>query len=143
MAKGTLLITCVSEDGIHFSKDVYDYLYSKLEQESTQITEDESKKMNVAKDMITLNIKNEEEGQIYIDRSAHIPQEMVKNILKSFLESDPTRFKDYDVFELGETLTIGRVLHPSKMEMLTCEICGFFTPYIEELYTHRMTHFGV
>ncbi|MGI0035991.1 MAG: hypothetical protein ACRD98_08990, partial [Nitrososphaera sp.] len=66
-----------------------------------------------------------------------MPREMIKWILESFLKSNPSRFKEYRVIELGNTFTIGRILHPSQMEMSTCEICGFFTPYSEELQTHR------
>lgn len=133
---GRLIITCVSDDGGQFAREVYDYLCSELEKQSVKAV--------AAPDVITLHIESEEGGnQIRIDRFAGISQEMVKSILKSFLKSDPARFKGYDVIELGETFTIGRVLPPSEKEMLTCEICGFFTPYSAELYTHRMTHFGV
>jgi hypothetical protein len=146
----SLIITCISDDSIQFAKEVYDYLYSKLEQQKAQFTE-ESKGLNVAQDLITLHVREKgegeqaggEESQIRVDRLANIPKGMIKWILESFLKSNPSRFKDYEVIELGETFTIGRVLSPSKMEMLTCEICGFFTPYSEELYTHRMTHFGI
>jgi hypothetical protein len=149
-SSSSLIITCISDDSIQFAKEVYEYLYSALERQKTQFTE-ESKGLNVARDLITLHVKEkgeeeragEEESQIRIDRLANISKGTIKSILGSFLKSNISRFKDYEVIELGETFTIGRVLPPSKMEMLTCEICGFFTPYSGELYTHRMTHFGI
>jgi len=129
-------ITCISdEDGI--AREVYDYLYSKLEQQKQF---EEGKDLKINRDLITLV---EDENQICLDRATLVPNGMIKWILQSFLKTNPTRFKDYDIIEIGDTFTIGRILHPSKMEMLTCEICGFFTPYTEELYTHRMTHFGI
>lgn len=136
MTAGRLIITYVSDDGGQFAKEVYDYLHSKLAGQGIEAIS--------APDAITLHVGSEEGGdQIHIDRSVGIPQEMVKNTLKSYLASDPARFKDYEVIELGETFTIGRVLPTSEMEMLTCEICGFFTPYSAELYTQDDAFWGM
>lgn len=68
---------------------------------------------------------------------------MIKWILESYLKSNASKFKDYKVIEFGDAFTIGRLLPLLQMEMQTCEICGFFTPYAEEIQTHRMTHFGI
>lgn len=129
-----IIITCVS-DNSEFPKEVYDYLLSELERHKQH---KKGKDMQVSKDLLVL--KNSE---ILIGSDTRVSKEIVKWILQSFLKSDPSRFKDYEVVELADTFTIGRVLHPSKMEMYTCEICGYFTPYFEELHTHRVTHFGV
>lgn len=129
-----IVITCVSESD-EFAKEVYNYLLAELEKHG-QLKEGSN--LKVSKDLITL-----EENAIHVSDKAAAPNGIVRRILQSFLKSDTTRFKDYDVIEIGESFTIGRILDPSQMEMLTCEICGFFTPYGEELHTHRMTHFGV
>ena len=129
-------ITCVSDnDG--FAREVYDYLYLKLEKQKEF---SDSKDIQVSEEMIAFL---EDSKEIRIDHKSLIPMGMIKWILHSFLESDPARFKDHDIIELGDSFTIGRVLDPSRMEMYTCEICGFFYAHEEELYTHRMTHFGI
>ncbi len=131
-----ITITCISDnDG--FAREVYDYLYSKLEKQKQF---EDSKDIQVSKELITFL---EDTKEIHIEHNTLIPMGMIKWVLQSFLESDPARFKGHDVIELGDSFTIGRVLDPSRMEMYTCEICGFFYPHEEELYTHRTTHFGI
>ena len=134
-----VIINCISDDSA-FTNEVYNYLYSGLEKQKAF---EESKDLKVSKELIT--ISEEDNNQIYVDRSTFVPNGMIKWILQSFLKSDPAKFKEYDVIEIADTFTIGRILHPSKAEelLLSCEICGFFTPYGAELYTHRMTHFGI
>ena len=136
-ALGDIIITCVSDED-DFAAAVYEYLYAELEKQKQY---DEGKNILVTPQLIGLGADNNNE--IQIDESALVPKKMIKWILESYLKSNPSRFKDYGVIEFGETFTIGRILHPSQMEMLTCEICGFFTPYSGELQTHRMTHFGI
>jgi hypothetical protein len=131
-----IIITCVSNEE-DFAKGIYDYLYAELEKQ-TRLKE--GKDLEVTRDSIRLVPDNNE---IRVDSNTHVPSGMIRWILESYLKSDASRFKDYGVIEFGDTFTIGRILHPSQMEMLTCEICGFFTPYSAELYTHRMTHFGI
>lgn len=129
-------ITCVSdEEG--FTHEVYRYLFQQLEK---QRHFEEGKDIFVTPELVRLDADN---NQIHVDATSHAPMGMIKWILESFLKSDPSKFKDYGVIEFGDTITIGRILHPSQMEMITCEICGFFTPYSAELHTHRMTHFGI
>lgn len=136
-----IVITCVSDDA-GFAREVYDYLYSELEKQKQF---EEGRNLNISRDLIMQSEGEDADSEIFIDRSTLIPNGMIKWILQSFLQSDPRRFKEFDVFEIADTFTIGQVLHPSKAEEIlhTCEICGFFTPYREELYTHRITHFGV
>ena len=129
-----LFITCVSDDE-RFASEVYDYLFSTLEK---QRQFEEGKQIRVDKQLVVLL-----DNEIKVNDSAMVPKGMVKWALESFLRQDKEKFKDYGVIEFGDGFTIGKILHPSKMEMLTCEICGFFTPYAAELTTHRMTHFGI
>lgn len=129
-----IVITCIS-DNDEFPKEVYDYLLVELEKHNRH---EKGKDMKVSRGLITLR-----DNEVHISDGTRVPKDMIKWILQTFLKSDQSRFKDYDVIEIGETFTIGRTLHPSKMEMFTCEICGYFTPYSEELHTHRMTHFGI
>jgi hypothetical protein len=124
-----------NEEG--FAKGVYEYLYAELEKQKQF---EEGKNIRIASELVQLVADNNE---IHVDGSALVPKGMIKWILESYLKSDPARFKDYRVIEFGDAFTVGRVLPPWQTEMLTCEICGFFTPYREELYTHRMTHFGI
>lgn len=134
-----IIINCVSNDD-SFTNDVYDYLYLGLEKQKTF---EESRHIRINKQLITMS--EEDNTQIYVDRSSSVPNGMIKWILKSFLKSDPSKFKEYDVIEIADTFTIGRILNPSQAEgiLLSCEICGFFTPYSAELHTHRMTHYGI
>ena len=131
-----IIIACVSDEAA-FPSGVYNYLLSELAKQNHL---EEGRLIRVNPELITLDpIENE----IHIDSSTNIPRGMVKWILQSFLDEDATKFKDYGVVEFGGAFMIGRILDPSKMEMYTCEICGFFTPYSEEIQTHRMTHFGI
>lgn len=130
------IITCVSnEEG--FAKNVYDHLYAELERQKQF---DKSRNIAVTPDLIKLL---QDSNEIQIDGNVNASKGLIKWILESYLKTNPVKFKDYGVIEFGDTFTIGKILHPSQMEMLTCEICGFFTPYAEELHTHRMTHFGI
>jgi hypothetical protein len=130
------IISCVPDEET-FTADVYAHLYEQLEKHSHF---EESKHILVTPELVRLDADN---SQIYVDATSHVPRSMIKWILESYLKSNPSKLKDYGVIEFGDTFTIGKILHPSQMEMLTCEICGFFTPYSAELYTHRMTHFGI
>jgi hypothetical protein len=129
-----LFITCVSDDE-RFASEVYDYVYSLLEK---QAHFEEGRNIRINRELVVLL-----DNEIRIDSGAMVPRGMVKWALESFLQQDREKFKDYGVIEFGDAFTIGKILHPSKMELLTCEICGFFTPYAGELYTHRTTHFGI
>ncbi len=130
------VISCISDEET-FVHDVYDYLYKELER---QKQDKESSGILLAPDLIRLDADN---GEIHVNERSLVPRGMIKWVLESYLKSDPSRFKGYDVIEFGDAFTIGKVLHPSQMDMLSCEICGFFTPYSEEMHTHRMTHFGI
>jgi hypothetical protein len=134
-----MIIACVSDD-VDFAGHVYNYLLSELEKHA-RLNEGKSKNIHFSSELVKLEPVDNE---IHIDKSTNAPQGLIKWILQSFLKQDPEKYKDYDVIDLGRgQFTIGRVLDPSKMEMYTCEICGFFTPYSEEIQTHRMTHFGI
>lgn len=129
-----LVIACIS-DAEGFATEVYNYLYATLQKQQDL---DEGDGLRIDRQLVRLA-----DSEILIDNSTGIPRKMVKWALESFLKQDPHRFKGYDVIEFGDTITIGRILHPSKMGMLTCEICGYFTPHEGEVQTHRMTHFGI
>jgi hypothetical protein len=128
-----VIITCIGGEG--FAKEVYDYLYAGLE---GQTKLEGGRRMVVNSELVLL-----EGDEIRVDSRSLVPKGMIKWALESLLKSDPACFKDYRVIEFGDTFTIGLMLHPSRIEgMHSCELCGYFTPYAEELYTHRMTHYG-
>lgn len=128
-----IVISCVGSD--EFAREVYDYLYSGLE---SQKKFEGSRAMLVSSELVLLA-----GDEIHIDHKSLVPKGMIKWILESFLKSDPSRFKDHRVIEFGDTFTVGAVIDPAKVEgMHTCDFCGYFTPYAEELHTHRMTHYG-
>ena len=129
-----LVITCIS-DREGFAGQVYDHLYSLLEKQKAF---EDGRNLRIDKESVSLNEQNE----IQVDGIANVPRGLVKWALESFLRENKEKFKDYAVIEFGDAFTIGKVLPQSEMDMVTCEICGFFTPYVEELQTHRMTHFG-
>ena len=129
-----LKIVCISDlDG--FAAKVYDYIYPLLEK---QTSFDEGSGMKISREFVKL-----EGEEIMINAKSHVPRGMVKWALESFLQEKKEELKDYGVVEFGDSFTIGRILPPSEMELQSCEICGYFTPYREEIQTHRMTHFGV
>lgn len=129
-----LVITCVS-DVEGFARQVYDYLYPLLERQQKA---NEGRDLKINRELVSLA-----EDEILLDSRSMVPNGMVKWALESFLRENRERFGDYRVIELGDSFTIGKVMEPSRMELVSCEICGYFTPFPEELQTHRMTHFGV
>ena len=129
-----LVVTCISdEEG--FAPEVYEYLYATLQKQQDF---DQGESLRIDRQLVTLA-----DNEILVDNNAKVPMKMVKWVLESFLKQNRQKFKDYDVIEFGDSITIGKVLHPSRMDMLTCEICGYFTPHEGEVETHRMTHFGI
>jgi hypothetical protein len=73
------------------------------------------------------------------DDKAGKKNKVIASLLNSFIKSRAD-LKDYSVIEFGDSLIIGIELRPEKVGMHSCEFRGYFTPYQEELYTHRMTH---
>jgi hypothetical protein len=128
-----IIISCAGD--VEFAKEVYDYFHSGLEDQQKF---EEGRSMRINKELISLS-----GDEIHVDSKSLIPKGMIKWILKSLLKSNPERFKEYGVIEFEDSFTVGVVLQPGNIEGLhTCEFCGHFTPYAEELYTHRMTHYG-
>ena len=109
---GKIVVSCAGDSDL--AKDLYDYLYSKTK--DVELVEDE----------------------IEIDK---VDKKLIAVLLNSFVKSNDGP-KDYSVIEFGNTFTVGIAIRPEKVGMHTCELCGYFTPYQEELYTHRMTHIG-
>ena len=132
---GTVIITCVSDEE-DFTKRVHDYLSEELEKQAQLKVKDRG----VTFPPIRLVADSNE---IHVDTTSRADMGTIKRILESYLKTNTSRFKDYKVIEFGDAFTIGRLLPLLRMEMQTCEICGFFTPYAEEIQTHRMTHFGI
>ena len=130
------MISCISDED-DFANDVYKFLLSELEKQKQF---KESRDIMISSELIKFDPA---ENEIHVNGSTRVPLGMIKWILQSYLERKKMASKDYDVVEFGGQLTIGRILDPSKMELHICEICGFFTPYSEEIHTHRMTHFGI
>ena len=110
---GKIIVSCAGDSDL--AKHLYGYLYSKMK--GVELVEDE----------------------IEIDGKA--AKKVVAELLNSFVKSNDG-LKDYSVIEFGNTFTVGIAIRPEKVGMHTCELCGYFTPYQEELYTHRMTHLG-
>jgi hypothetical protein len=110
---GKIIVSCAGDSDL--AKDVYDYLYSKMK--GVELVEDE------------------------IEIDGKIAKKAVADLLNSFVKSNDG-LKNYSVIEFGNTFTVGIAIRPEKVGMHTCELCGYFTPYQEELYTHRMTHLG-
>ena len=112
MAVGKILVSCARDTEL--AKRIYDYLQASL-------------------DNLVLD-----EDQIEITKAS---TRSVANLLDAFIKSNPD-LKEYSVIEFGDTFTVGVMMNPEKVGMHSCELCGYFTPYAEELYTHRMTHIG-
>jgi len=131
LADSEIIITCVSENE-EFAQEVFRYLYDEFAKENQN---KHGSKLRLSPDSLTIV-----GDEIHV-RPSLISKSEIKRILESLLHSDPKRFKDYAVIELADTFTIGKKLaSDSEQTMAVCEICGYFTPYEEEIYTHRMTH---
>ncbi len=107
-----IIVSCARDNEL--AKRIYDYLQASLEH-------------------LVLD-----EDQIEITK---VSKRSVANLLDAFVRSSPD-LKDHRVVEFGDTFTVGIMMSPDKVGMHSCELCGYFTPYAEELYTHRMTHIG-
>jgi hypothetical protein len=112
---GKIIVSCAGDSDL--ARGVYDHLNSKIK--SAELVEDE----------------------IEIEIEGKITKKAVSDLLDSFVKSNDG-LKSYSIIEFGNTFTIGIAIQPEKVGMYTCELCGYFTPYQEELYTHRMTHLG-
>ena len=123
-----LIITCVSTDE-SFPKVVFNHLLEELQ---TQMGTKRGHRLEITPQTATLKA-----NEIQLRESSHVPKGLAKKVLESFLKSDPSAYKDYSVIEFGDTFTLGPVL---PIDTLSCEFCGYFTQYPEDLYTHRMTH---
>jgi hypothetical protein len=130
------VITCISNDQF-FPGQVYSYLLSEIERHAQMI---EGRGIRLKPELIK---QVPTDNEILIDRSTQLPNGLIKWILQSLLKQDPVKYKGYGVIEFGGHYTIGRLLDASQMEMYSCEICGYFTPYEEEIYGHRLTHFTI
>jgi hypothetical protein len=130
------VITCISNEE-SFGKEVYEYLYSELEKQQQY---EEGKELRITSALIMFVA---ESNEIHIDESAKVPNGMIKWILERYIKSNPARFEDYDIIQFGDTFTIGKLLPAREMGLYSCEICSYSTPYQEELYTHRMMHYGL
>jgi hypothetical protein len=114
-----IVISCAGDSAL--ARDIYDYARSSV---------------NDTKYILL------DEDEIGIDRSL-ISRETIKQILESFVKSNPERLKDYQVVESGDTFVVAIVVEPSKMVgLLACEMCGYFTPYPEEMFVHKRMHAG-
>jgi hypothetical protein len=113
------IISCAGDNAL--AKDVYDRIRSSIGNTHISLDEDE----------------------IGIDHKSRIRKEEIKQILDSFIKSNPERLKNYQVVESGDILVVGIVVEPSKMDgLFTCEFCGYFTPYPEDLFVHKRMHAG-
>jgi hypothetical protein len=116
-----IVISCAGDSAL--AKDIYDYARSSANGKTEYIILDED--------------------EIGIDQKSQIPKETIKQILESFVKSNPERLKDYQVVESGDTFVVAIVVEPSKMVgLLACEMCGYFTPYPEEMFVHKRMHAG-
>ena len=115
-----IVISCAGDSAL--AKDIYDYTRSRV---------------NDAEYVLL------DEDEIGIDRKSQILRETVKQLLESFVKSNPERLKDYQIVESGDTFVVAIVVEPSQMVgLLACEMCGYFTPYPEEMLVHKRMHAG-
>jgi len=83
------------------------------------------------------------EDEIEIDHKSALTRDAVRQILESFISSNSERLKNYQVVESGDIFVVGIVAETSKVDgLLTCEFCGYFMPYPEDLFVHKRMHAG-
>jgi hypothetical protein len=126
-----VVIACISEDG-SFVKTVFDYLFEKLRDHGNT---DSKRWLDITSENVRLEC-----NEILVSGRSNAPKALIKRVLESLLKSDPEKYKDYQVIEFGDSFTVGPVL---PIDALTCEFCGYFTLFSEDLNTHRMTHLAV
>lgn len=122
MAEETITVSCAGDSQL--AAEIYNHLCSKVGKADTgyiSLVEDE----------------------IGIDRRSTLTKDAVRQILDSFVRSNPERLKNHQVIESGDIFVVGIVAEPSKVDaLLTCEFCGYFTPYQEDLFIHKRMHAG-
>src|SRR5207247_9154240 len=101
------MITCVSDEET-FTADVYNHLYEQLEKQSHF---EQGKDIVVTPELVRLDADN---NQIHVDATSHVPRQMIKRILESYLKSSTSRINNYGVIEIVDTFNISIMLNPTK-----------------------------
>lgn len=122
-----IVVSCAGDSAL--ARDVYDYTCSNV------------RGLDNGQASANIEYISLDEDEITIDHKSLIPKKTVRQILDSFIKLNSERLKSYQIVESGDIFIVGIVIEPSKMDgLLTCEFCGYFTPYAEDLFAHRRMH---
>ena len=64
----------------------------------------------------------------------------VASLLKSFIVQE--KLAGYSITEFDNLFVVGIKADPAKFMLLSCEYCGYQTPFGADLRNHRMMHAG-
>jgi len=114
----SIIINCAGDTSL--AERIYEHILSKtrLNTEFVSIREDE----------IEID-----------DKRSNLTNNDMKNLLEEYLRLN-AELKDYSATQFGNLFTVGIVSPDLKNELLTCEMCGYTTPFFEELFAHRRAH---
>jgi hypothetical protein len=110
----SVIINCAGDGDL--ARDLYNSLVSKLGAAGILLVEDE----------------------IEVDGST---KKEIRNILDLYIGSDE-KLEKHSILEFDNTFTVGIFIEPHKVGMITCEFCAYYTPYEEEMRSHKFTHYA-
>ena len=127
-----ITLSCAADTEL--AKDICDYLCSKAGSVSEEA---EGGKAIVIGEFVSLT-----EDEIQSDQKSQLTKKAIRLVLESFIRSHSERMKGYEIVESGDVFIVAVVIKPLKLnELLTCEFCGYFTPYEEDLFIHKKMHY--
>lgn len=127
-----ITISCAADTELAI--EIYDYLSSKAE---SVLEAADAGKARVDSEFISLT-----EDEIQIDQKSQLSKKAIRIVLESFIRSHSERMKGYEIVESGDVFIVAVVINPWRVnELLTCEFCGYFTPYEEDLFIHKKMHY--
>jgi hypothetical protein len=118
----SLLINCVGDNEL--AKKIKDYLVGKITAQSS----DSSVHISLVEDEIEI-----------IPEKFGISKDIIRNLLNSFIKSNPELADYYSITEFENIFVVG--IQKSLDEMVAnCEICGYIAASEDDLIIHKRTH---
>jgi hypothetical protein len=82
------------------------------------------------------------EDEITVQEDSLVTLKDARVILELYIKANRDRMKDYHIIESVGILIVSKIMMPTDVVdgMLTCDFCGYFTPYWEDLSNHKIMH---
>ena len=122
-------ISCAHDNDL--AKQIYEYISSEA-----------NIKRTVGQNHFSAEHLSLIEDEIAIHKDSLVTLKDARIILESFVEANGDRMKDYHIIESIDMLIVSKIMMPTNVVdgMLTCDYCGYFTPYWEDLFNHKIMH---